>query len=79
MSQQKGKNGGAINLLLLIGGVILVIFAVGDLISPQEETLFSPGGYDEATIFYLIIGILLIIAGAIGLKRASNNNKIRRY
>ena len=79
MSQQKGKNSGAINLLLLIGGVILVIFAVSDLIKPQEESLFSPGGYDESTIFYLIIGILLIVVGAIGLKRASNNNKIRRY
>ncbi len=74
-----GVNPGIKYIVLLIVGLILLVVNAAELMDAHEETIVSSGGPEGASIFFLIFGLVLCLAGVLGMVKLSRESKTRRY
>ena len=68
------------HMLIFIVGLALTAFSLFDMLRPESEDAMVAGDTKDGTsFFYLIIGVLLGIAGIMGLMKEKNNGKRKKY
>ncbi|MBC7553456.1 MAG: hypothetical protein H7257_05715 [Taibaiella sp.] len=67
------------SILALIAGIILISLSMMDMLKEEDESIINIGGSDNTGFFYLVIGLVLLIAGIMGLSKEAKKPKRRKY
>ncbi len=57
------------HVILMVVGLILVVFGLHDVLFPPDDGVIMMEKTEDSTGFYLIFGLLLMLAGFLGIRK----------